>query len=181
MHQYREWLVETVANILEVSLTISSAGRLKGGAIAWVEVSVPDSVTTPEDVVFRPNLLAATTFDGSIATTFKRAVIDFGCDNTLDGALAQRGPTYMVNPENADLRRANEILKAVSAFFAAGSSTAHQVLTAFTEEHRQVFGGRADLHRAVRARGHERPRPPTMRPATGRRRGDRSVAPRSSS
>jgi hypothetical protein len=39
-HQYAEWLFTTVAKILEDDLTISSAGLLKGGAIAWVEVSV---------------------------------------------------------------------------------------------------------------------------------------------
>lgn len=82
MHQYRPWLLDTVATILDDSLAISSAGLLKGGAIAWVEVSVPESITTPEGVTFRPNLLATTSFDGSIASTFKRAVTDTVCDNT---------------------------------------------------------------------------------------------------
>ena len=78
MHQYREWLLTTVANILDDDLVISSAGLLRGGAIAWVEVSVPETITTPEGVDFRPNLLATTSFDGSIATTFKRTVTDDG-------------------------------------------------------------------------------------------------------
>jgi hypothetical protein len=38
MHQYKEWLLTQVANILDDTLGISSAGLLKGGAIAWVEV-----------------------------------------------------------------------------------------------------------------------------------------------
>ncbi len=59
-HQYREWLLTTVANVLDDDLAISSAGLLKDGAIAWVEVSIPDSITTPEGVTFRPNLLATT-------------------------------------------------------------------------------------------------------------------------
>ena len=41
MHQYREWLLSTVANILDDDLVISSAGLLRGGAIAWVEVVRP--------------------------------------------------------------------------------------------------------------------------------------------
>ena len=49
-----------MANILDDDLSISSAGLLRGGAVAWVEVSVPESITTPEGVVFRPNLLATT-------------------------------------------------------------------------------------------------------------------------
>lgn len=96
MHQYREWLVSTVSDILDADLSISSAGLLRGGAVAWVEVSVPESITTPEGVVFRPNLLATTSFDGSIATTFKRTVTDVICDNTREAALAERGQTFKV-------------------------------------------------------------------------------------
>ena len=93
-HQYDEWLLDTVANILDDTLSISSAGLLRGGAIAWVEVSVPESITTPEGVVFRPNALATTSYDGSIATTFKRTITDTVCDNTREMALAEKGQTY---------------------------------------------------------------------------------------
>ncbi len=34
-HQYREWLLATVADLLDDDLAISSAGLLRGGAIAW--------------------------------------------------------------------------------------------------------------------------------------------------
>lgn len=96
MHQYQEWLVTTVADILDDDLAVSSAGLLRGGAVAWVEVSVPESITTPEGVEFRPNLLATTSFDGSIATTFKRTVTDVVCDNTREAALAEKGQTFKV-------------------------------------------------------------------------------------
>lgn len=96
MHQYDAWLLNTVATILDDSLSISSAGLLRGGAIAWVEVSVPDSIETPEGVVFRPNLLATTSFDGSIATTFKRTVTNTVCDNTRELALSEAGQAYKV-------------------------------------------------------------------------------------
>ena len=85
-----------MANILDDDLAISSAGLLRGGAIDWVEVSVPDNVTTPEGVEFRPNLLAATSFDGSIATTFKRTVTATVCDNTRGLALAEKGQQVKV-------------------------------------------------------------------------------------
>ena len=96
MHQYDQWLLGTVAAILDDHLSISSAGLLRDGAIAWVEVSVPDSITTPEGVTFRPNLLATTSFDGSIATTFKRTVTDTVCDNTRELALAEPGQQLKV-------------------------------------------------------------------------------------
>ena len=95
-HQYKDWLLTTVANIFDDDLAISSAGLLRGGAIAWVEVSVSESITTPEGVTFRPNLLATTSFDGSIATTFKRTVTDTVCDNTRELALSESGQAYKV-------------------------------------------------------------------------------------
>ena len=95
-HQYREWLLSTVADLLDGDLAISSAGLLRGGAIAWVEVSMPDTITTPEGVAFRPNLLATTSFDGSIATTYKRTVTDTVCDNTRELALAESGQEFKV-------------------------------------------------------------------------------------
>ena len=90
MHQYEEWLLTTVANILDDTLSISSAGLLRDGAIAWVEVSVPETITTPEGFDFRPKLLATTSHDGSIATTFKRTITATVCDNTRAMALAER-------------------------------------------------------------------------------------------
>ncbi len=95
-HQYREWLLTTVADLLDDDLAISSAGLLRSGAIAWVEVSMPDTITTPEGVAFRPNLLATTSFDGSIATTYKRTVTDTVCDNTRELALAEAGQEVKV-------------------------------------------------------------------------------------
>lgn len=124
-HQYDEWLLGTVGNILDDDLCISSAGLLREGAVAWVELSVPEAVTTPEGVVFRPNLLATTSFDGSIATTFKRTVTDVVCDNTRAVALAETGQTYKVKHSRhsqlrlADARDALAMVYSVADEFAA--------------------------------------------------------------
>lgn len=91
VHGYEEWLLKNVSSILGDTLGISSAGLLKGGAVAWVEVSVPDTITTPEGVAFRPNLLACTSLDGTLATTYKRTVTATVCDNTLSMALGEKG------------------------------------------------------------------------------------------
>lgn len=90
-HQYGEWLVHNVGSILDADLRIGSAGLLKGGAVAWVSVEVPDTIVTPEGVAFRPNLLAATSFDGSVATTYKRVITNVVCDNTMSVALNEGG------------------------------------------------------------------------------------------
>lgn len=93
--------------------------------MAWVEVSVPESITTPEGVTFRPNLLATTSFDGSIATTFKRTVTDTVCDNTRELALAEHGQTYKVRHSRysrarlADARAALAMVHTLADDFAA--------------------------------------------------------------
>lgn len=125
MHQYDQWLLTTVADILDDDLSISSAGLLKRGAIAWVEVSVPQSITTPEGVEFRPNILATTSFDGSIATTFKRTVTDVVCDNTRRAALSEKGQEYRVKHSKnsaaklAPAREALAMIHTVADAFAA--------------------------------------------------------------
>jgi phage/plasmid-like protein (TIGR03299 family) len=95
-HSYSQWLIENVASILDDSLSIYSAGLLRGGAQAFVQVSVPDTITTPEGIEFRPNLLAVTSLDGSLATTYKRTITNSVCDNTMAAALGEVGQAYKV-------------------------------------------------------------------------------------
>lgn len=95
-HQYADWLLREVASILDSDLSIYSAGLLRGGAQAWVQVSVPDTIKTPEGVTFAPNLLAVASFDGSLATTYKRTVTNTVCDNTMAVALGEGGEKFKV-------------------------------------------------------------------------------------
>jgi phage/plasmid-like protein (TIGR03299 family) len=110
-HDYSDSLVGAVSDIVDVSgsdLVISSAGLLKQRAIAWVEVSVPESIVTPEGIEFRPNLLATTSLNGTVATTYKRTCTDVVCDNTRSIALAEEGQTYKVkHSRNSNLRLAD--------------------------------------------------------------------------
>lgn len=95
-HQYQEWLLESVADILDDTLSIGSAGLLRNRAQAWVSVEVPDNITTPEGVEFRPNLLAWTSFDGSLATAYGRKVTAVVCDNTLEAARNEKEQQFKV-------------------------------------------------------------------------------------
>lgn len=114
MHPYDEWLLTTVANILDADLGISSAGLLRGGAIAWVEVSIPESITSRHGFTFRPNLLATTSFDGSIATTYKRTVTAVVCDNTRAAALGEGGEAYKVRHSRYSQARLAQARQALS-------------------------------------------------------------------
>lgn len=93
-HQYKEWLLDTVATILDDTLQIGSAGLLRNRGQAFVTVEVPESITTPEGVEFRPHLLACTSFDGTLATTYKRCIGVVVCDNTMSAALSEEGQQY---------------------------------------------------------------------------------------
>lgn len=122
-HQYQEWLLENVADILDDELGIGSAGLLRNGGQAWVSVEVPDNIVTPEGVEFRPNLLATTSFDGTIATTFKRVRTDVVCDNTREMALGEQGQMFKVKHTKYsgyrihDAREALQIVHQMSAEF----------------------------------------------------------------
>lgn len=124
-HQYTEWLVENVANILDDDLAIGSAGLLKSGAVAWVSVEVPDTITTPEGVAYRPNLMAVSSFDATIATTYKAVATNVVCDNTMSTALREGSPQFKVrstrNSMNrlADARQALQMVHRISDDFAA--------------------------------------------------------------
>lgn len=91
VHDYEEWLVRQVELLLDDDLGITSAGLLRMGAQAWVEVSVPETFTTPSGVTFRPNILAATSLDGSLATTYGRTITNTVCDNTMAAAIGEMG------------------------------------------------------------------------------------------
>jgi phage/plasmid-like protein (TIGR03299 family) len=109
-HPYTGWLVDGVANILDTSrgeLGCSSAGLLKRRGQAWVEFSIPENISTPEGVTFRPNILGWTSLDSSLATGFKTTDEFTVCDNTL--RLRQRdcegsSTFYAKHTSNSGLR-----------------------------------------------------------------------------
>ena len=126
-HQYQEWLLNTVSSILGDTLHIGSACLLAGGGRAWVSVEVPESIKTPEGVTFRPNLLAATSFDGSLATTYKRVVTNVVCDNTMAVALAEDGQQVKVRHSRHSEVRITEARDALALVHDTADEFAAQV------------------------------------------------------
>lgn len=126
-HQYDEWLLKNVGLILDDDLAISAAGLLRGGAQAWVEVSVPETMSTPEGFDFRPNLLACTSFDGSLATTFKRTVTATVCDNTLAAALGEQGQQFKVKHSRKSLERIGDVRDALGIVYSMADDFTAQV------------------------------------------------------
>lgn len=108
LHQYDEWLLTNVANLLDADVQIGSAGLLKNGAVAWVSIELADNITTRDGVEFRSHLLATTSFDGSIPTLYKPVNTFVVCDNTRSMALAERAAEVRVrHTRNSALRLAD--------------------------------------------------------------------------
>jgi phage/plasmid-like protein (TIGR03299 family) len=117
IHQYQDWLVDKVVSVLDNGLSVGSAGLLKGRAQAWVSVELPENIRTREGVEYRPNLLACTSHDGSLKTTYKRTVINVVCDNTMGIALAGGGRVIKIkhSPNSRlDVLSAREALDVVT-------------------------------------------------------------------
>ncbi|MFI6326510.1 DUF932 domain-containing protein [Nonomuraea sp. NPDC050556] len=129
-HPYRQWLLDTIGRLLDDDLSIGSAGLLRSGAVAWVSVEVPENILTPEGVEFRPNLFGATSFDGSLATTFKRAVTNVVCDNTMAAGLAERGQQVKIKHSRHSTLRLGEARDALNIVY--------EVADAFTAQVKQL-------------------------------------------
>lgn len=88
-HQYDEWLVQNVSNIIDSHLAIASAGLLKGGGQAWVQIEMEETLDVG-GFEYRPFLLASTSFDGSLSTSYRTGNQAVVCDNTLAMALGEK-------------------------------------------------------------------------------------------
>ncbi|QDK02073.1 hypothetical protein SEA_GIBBLES_116 [Gordonia phage Gibbles] len=90
VHDYRDWLIGLASNVIGETLQPSSAGLLKGGAVAWVEFSIPETIHDAKTgMAFRSNYLATTALDGSCATTHGLTITQTVCDNTRAVALGE--------------------------------------------------------------------------------------------
>lgn len=127
IHSYEKWLLDSIATLLDDDLSIGSAGLLRGGAMAWVSVEVPENIRTPEGVEFRPNMLACTSHDGSLATTYSRAVTNVVCDNTMSAALAERGQRIKVKHSRRSLPRLTEARQALALVHSIADDFAAEV------------------------------------------------------
>lgn len=99
IHQYKQWLLDEVAQLLDSDLgtAIGSAGLLEMGGMAWVQIELPETFThdaTGEQV--RPRLLATTSMNGKLSSTYKMVMQRVGCDNTLKCGLSEKSATIKV-------------------------------------------------------------------------------------
>lgn len=96
IHHFDEWLITNLSRLVGREAVFANAGLLAMGSIAWVQIEMPENIDVPGGVEFRPFLLATTSLDGSIASTFKPGYTNVVCDNTREIALGENTSEYRV-------------------------------------------------------------------------------------
>jgi len=125
-HSYQEWLLSNVATILDDDLGIASAGLLKKRGQAWVQVEVPETLSAC-GFEYRPSLLAATSFDGSLASTYGRKVQAVVCDNTLNAAMGEAGQSLKIKHTKNSGIRIKDAREALAIVHTMGEDFAQEV------------------------------------------------------
>lgn len=122
LHTYGKWLVDNTAMILDDGeMGIGSAGLLKGGARAWVQIELDETVDGPGGIQHRPFFTAATVLDGSMSTTYQRGTQLVVCDNTLAMALNESGAARILVPHKSGSEaRIQEIREKVGLLYQQG-------------------------------------------------------------
>lgn len=126
VHPYGEWLVRNVESILDADLQIGSAGLLRGGAVAWVQVEMEETLNV-EGVEFRPFLTAATSLDGSLASTYITGAQVVVCDNTLSAALGNFDNRIKIKHSRHSLGKIADVRDALQIIHSIGDSFTAQV------------------------------------------------------
>jgi phage/plasmid-like protein (TIGR03299 family) len=122
-HQYADVLLDGPATLISDSeLGIASAGLLKGGARAWVQIELPDTIETPSGFSFRPSLLAMTSFDSSSVSKYRIVAGVVVCDNTLDMAMLEKVPEVKVRHSRYSQLKVMEARQALGIIFKAGEA-----------------------------------------------------------
>jgi phage/plasmid-like protein (TIGR03299 family) len=128
IHQYSEWLLKTLANLIDDELNIGSAGILQGGGSGFVTLELPESVEVLTDFQVRPHLLAATSHNGRYATTYKTVATFVVCDNTLAIALNEETPQFKVRHSKRSTIRLQSVRDALNLVHAVTDSAKGLVL-----------------------------------------------------
>ena len=96
-HDFEMALLDKLDHLVGDGVGYSTAGFTKANrAVAFVQLELPENFDTKEGIKFRPNLGAATSFDGSLATIYKRGFTVWQCDNTVAAGLSEDGQSFKV-------------------------------------------------------------------------------------
>jgi len=121
IHQFDAALLDNLSNIIDSKdLGIDSAGLLQKGAKAWVQISVPESMSTTDGFAIRPTLIGTTSHDGYTSMNFKRVAQAVVCDNTLALAMNEKSNTVKIRHKGNQVQGLESIRQALDIVYSMG-------------------------------------------------------------
>jgi phage/plasmid-like protein (TIGR03299 family) len=90
VHGYQRWTADQIAAILDTSqgeLGTAAVGLLRKRGVAFLQAKLTGTGMEVGGYEFAPYILAATSVDGSLASTYATGVQAAVCDNTLNAAI----------------------------------------------------------------------------------------------
>jgi phage/plasmid-like protein (TIGR03299 family) len=119
IHGYEEWTMGVISSTLDTNpndLGIKSVGRLRRGGQVWLQVRMAETFEVG-GFGYRPFITAATSADGSLASTWFTGVDAAVCDNTLTGAMLGADTMKKVRHTSKSAGRLGEIREALGIVF----------------------------------------------------------------
>lgn len=126
IHDYNEWLIDQVSQLLDADLQVGSAGLIRNGGVGWVQIEMEDTMVSC-GVEYRPFLTAATSLDGSLSTTYSTGAQVAVCDNTLSLALSSASEKLKIRHSANSRLRLGEAREALNIVHQAGDIFDQQV------------------------------------------------------
>ena len=129
-HDYNEWMADSVSKILDTSksdLGIASAGLLRNMGQAWLQVEIPDTMTTQSGVQIRPFLTVYTSVDGTLATGAMTGATAVVCDNTLDMARSTATKLIKVKSTKNSMMKIADYRQALDLVVSAGDELSREI------------------------------------------------------
>jgi len=123
IHGYQEWLLDQLSAILDQGngeLGVASVGRLRNRAVAFVQVKLEGSGMEVGGYGFVPFIHAASSVDGSLASTYGTGVTGIVCDNTLHAANASAISMLKVKSTKNSAGRLGEVRDRLGLVYQAG-------------------------------------------------------------
>lgn len=123
VHGYKEWTADQIAAILDASkgeLGTKSVGLLKKRGVAFMQAQLTGSGLEVGGFEATPYILAATSVDGSLSSTYATGVTAAVCDNTLAAALSGAVTKFKVKHSRNSAGKIGEVRDALGLVYQAG-------------------------------------------------------------
>lgn len=130
IHGYQQWTADQLAAITDQGrgeLGVASVGLLKRGAVAFIQAKLEGTGMEVAGYGYTPFILAATSCDGSLASSYATGVVGAVCDNTLTAALRSAHSKLKVKHSRKSAGRLAEVRDALGLVYTAGEDFAASV------------------------------------------------------